>query len=59
MYFSMCMTWLTGHGLKPFSAQLFSRFAELNGQIARQILRLGLAAFPCQKPDQLSFVNTE
>ncbi len=35
----------------------FSRFPELNDQIARQILRLGLTAFFLPKPEQLRFIN--
>ena len=48
---------LAGCGLEPFSVQPFSRVSELNDQIARQILRLGLTSFFVPKPDQRSFVN--
>jgi hypothetical protein len=47
---------LSGIGFKPASVQLFGCHAELDHQIARKVLRLGLTSFLAPQANQGCFV---
>ena len=47
---------LPGIGLVPAAVQLLGNGAELDNEVAGEILRLGLAAFLAPKPEQRRLV---